>query len=168
MVTEGGMAAIPTASVRHHFAGLIGPRCERPRHHEPLGVVGPALCAVVAGAEPWTAAEAYGHAKHHRLARHPLARHLSPDLLARRTPWGSAAATRRIILVDGKTVPRGGPRGRGLAPRRPVSAWAAANHLSPSNPHCRRTLKAGWAGSTSGRLCSREDSSFFCNGPPTG
>src|SRR5438477_8027943 len=66
----GGMATEPAVSLQHHFADLIDPRGERSRRHELLDIVGIALCAVIAGAESWTAVEAYGHAKHDWLARH--------------------------------------------------------------------------------------------------
>jgi predicted transposase YbfD/YdcC len=144
------MATIPAVSLRHHFAALIDPRGERSRLHELLDVVGIALCAVIAGAESWTAVEAYGHAKHDWLARHfrlpngipshdtfrrvfclldPLAFQSSfADWIAALAESG--VGSRRNIPIDGKTVRRSGSRGRGLAPLHLVSAWAGANHLS--------------------------------------
>ena len=50
--------------LRHHFADLLDPRGERSRRHELLDIIGIAICAVISGAESWTAVEAYGHAKH--------------------------------------------------------------------------------------------------------
>jgi predicted transposase YbfD/YdcC len=144
------MATIPAVSLRHHFAALIDPRGERSRRHELLDVVGIALCAVIAGAESWTAVEAYGHAKHDWLARYfrlpngipshdtfrrvfclldPLAFQSSfADWIAALAESG--VGSRRNIPIDGKTVRRSGRRGRGLAPLHLVSAWAGANHLS--------------------------------------
>ena len=137
-------------SLKHHFAGLIDPRGQRSRLHELLDVVGIALCAVIAGAESWTAVEAYGHAKRDWLARHfrltngipshdtfrrvfclldPLSFQQSfADWIAALAESG--VATRRVIPIDGKTVRRSGRRGSGLAPLHLVSAWAGANHLS--------------------------------------
>jgi predicted transposase YbfD/YdcC len=144
------MATIPAVSLRHHFADLIDPRGERSRRHELLDVVGIALGAVIAGAESWTAVEAYGHAKRDWLARHfrlpngipshdtfrrvfclldPLAFQGSfADWIAALAECG--VGSRRTIPIDGKTVRRSGRRGRGLAPLHLVSAWAAANHVS--------------------------------------
>ncbi len=144
------MATIPTVALRHHFAGLIDPRGERSRRHELLDVIGIAPCAVIAGAESWTAVEAYGHAKRDWLARHfrrpngipshdtlrrvfclldPLAFQGSfTDRIAALADCG--VGSRRTIPIDGKTVRRSGRRGRGLAPLHLVSAWAGANHLS--------------------------------------
>ena len=62
------MAATPV-SLQHHFADLIDPRSERSCQHELLDIVGIALCAVISGAEAWTAIEAYGHAKRDWLAQ---------------------------------------------------------------------------------------------------
>jgi predicted transposase YbfD/YdcC len=150
VVTEGGMATIPTASLRHHFAGLIDPRGERSRRHELLDIVGIALCAVIAGAESWPAVAAYGRAKHDWLARHfrlpngipshdtfrrvfclldPLAFQGSfADWIAALAECG--VGSRRTIPIDGKTVRRSGRRGLGLAPLHLVSAWAGANHVT--------------------------------------
>ena len=51
------MAATPV-SLQHHFADWIDPRSERSCQHELLDIVGIALCAVISGAEAWTAIEA--------------------------------------------------------------------------------------------------------------
>jgi hypothetical protein len=58
------MANDEAISLRHHFADLPDPRGERSRRHELLDIIGIAICAVISGAESWTAVEAYGHAKH--------------------------------------------------------------------------------------------------------
>ena len=50
--------ATPPVSLLHHFADLIDLRCERSRQHELLDIIGIALCAVISGAEAWTAIEA--------------------------------------------------------------------------------------------------------------
>jgi predicted transposase YbfD/YdcC len=144
------MATIPAVSLRHHFADLIDPRGERSRRHELLDIIGIALCAVIAGAESWTAVEAYGHAKHDWLSRyfrlpngipsHDTFRRvfclLDPLVFQRSfADWIAALAecgvgSRRTIPIDGKTARRSGRRGRGLAPLHLVSAWAGANHVS--------------------------------------
>jgi hypothetical protein len=58
------MANDEAISLRHHFADLLDPRGERSRRHELLDIIGIAICAVISGAESWTAVAAYGHAKH--------------------------------------------------------------------------------------------------------
>jgi predicted transposase YbfD/YdcC len=144
------MATTSAVSLQHHFADLIDPRGERSRRHELLDVIGIALCAVIAGAESWTAVEAYGRAKHDWLARHfrlpnGIPSHdtfrrvfclLDPQAFQRSfADWVAALAdcgigTRRLIPIDGKTARRSGRRRSGLAPLHLVSAWAGANHVS--------------------------------------
>jgi predicted transposase YbfD/YdcC len=143
------MATTPV-SLQQHFADLIDPRSERSRQHELLDIIGIALCAVISGAEAWTAIEAYGHAKRDWLAQffrlpngipsHDTFRRvfclLDPEAFQRSfADWVAALAecgvgSRRAIPIDGKTVRRSGRRGRGLAPLHLVSAWAGANHVS--------------------------------------
>jgi predicted transposase YbfD/YdcC len=137
-------------SLQHHFADLIDPRGERSRRHELLDIIGIAICAVISGAESWTAVEAYGRAKQDWLARffrlpnsipsHDTIRRvfclLDPLAFQRSfADWIAALAacgvgSRRTIPIDGKTARRSGCRGRGLAPLHLVSAWASANHVS--------------------------------------
>ena len=143
------MAATPV-SLQHHFADLIDPRSERSCQHELLDIVGIALCAVISGAEAWTAIEAYGHAKRDWLAQffrlpngipsHDTFRRvfclLDPEAFQRSfADWIAALAAcgvgdRRLVPIDGKTVRRSGRRGLGLTPLHLVSAWAGANHVS--------------------------------------
>ena len=140
----------PPVSLQHHFADLIDPRGERTRRHELLDIVGIAPCAVISGAEAWTAIEAYGHSKHDWLAQffrlpngipsHDTFRRvfclLDPEAFQRSfADWIAALAAcgvgdRRLVPIDGKTVRRSGRRGRGLGPLHLVSAWAGANHVS--------------------------------------
>lgn len=144
------MATTTPVSLHHHFADLIDPRVERSRRHELLDIIGIAICAVISGAESWTAVEAYGYAKQDWLARflrlpngipsHDTFRRvfclLDPEAFQRSFADGIAALaacgveSRRPIPIDGKTVRRSGRRGRGLAPLHLVSAWAGANHVS--------------------------------------
>jgi predicted transposase YbfD/YdcC len=144
------MATTPTVSLQHHFADLIDPRGERSRRHELLDIIGITICAVISGAESWTAIEAYGHAQHDWLRRwfdlpngipsHDTFRRvfclLDPEAFQRSfADWIAAVAacgvgTRRTVPIDGKTVRRSGRRGRGLAPLHLVSAWAGANHIT--------------------------------------
>jgi predicted transposase YbfD/YdcC len=143
------MAATPV-SLQHHFADWIDPRSERSCQHELLDIVGIALCAVISGAEAWTAIEAYGHAKRDWLAQffrlpngipsHDTFRRvfclLDPEAFQRSfADWIAALAAcgvgdRRLVPIDGKTVRRSGRRGLGLTPLHLVSAWAGANHVS--------------------------------------
>lgn len=144
------MADTGAVSLRHHFADLLDPRSEHSRRHELLDIIGIALCAVVSGAESWTAVEAYGRAKHGWLTNflalpngipsHDTFRRvfclLDPEAFQRSfADWVAALADRnvgslRIIPIDGKTARRSGRRRRGLAPLHLVSAWAGANHVS--------------------------------------
>src|SRR3954447_19349786 len=144
------MANDEAISLRHHFADLLDPRGEHSRRHELLDIIGIAICAVISGAESWTAVEAYGRAKHdwltHFLAlpngipSHDTFRRvfclLDPEAFQRSfADWVTAmaecgAGTRRLIPIDGKTARRSGRRGAGSAPLHLVSAWAGANHVT--------------------------------------
>src|SRR4051812_36394627 len=144
------MATTSAVSLQHHFADLLDPRGEHSRRHELLDIIGIAICAVISGAESWTAVEAYGRAKHdwltHFLAlpngipSHDTFRRvfclLDPEAFQRSfADWVTAMAGRgagslRIIPIDGKAARRSGRRRRGLAPLHLVTAWAGANHVS--------------------------------------
>src|SRR3954451_1756061 len=144
------MANDEAISLRHHFADLLDPRGERSRRHELLDIIGIAICAVISGAEAWTAVEAYAHAKHdwlqtflalpNGIPSHDTFRRvfclLDPQAFQRSfAEWVAALAetgmgTRRTIPIDGKTARRSGRRKSGLAPLHLVSAWAGANHVS--------------------------------------
>ena len=144
------MANDEAISLRHHFADLLDPRGKRSRRHELLDIIGIAICAVISGAESWTAVEAYGHAKHdwlkallalpNGIPSHDTFRRvfclLEPEAFQRSfAGWVAAMADRgagtlRVIPVDGKTARRSGRRRSGLAPLHLVTAWASANHVS--------------------------------------
>src|SRR3954470_13576664 len=144
------MANDEAISLRHHFADLLDPRGERSRRHELLDIIGIAICAVISGAESWTAVEAYGHAKHdwlksllalpNGIPSHDTFRRffslLDPEAFQRSfADWVAAMAARgagtlRVIPIDGKTARRSGRRRSGLAPLHLVTAWASANHVS--------------------------------------
>ena len=49
------MATTPAVSLQQHFADLSDPRGERSRRHELRDIIGITICAVIAGAESWTA-----------------------------------------------------------------------------------------------------------------
>src|SRR3954453_181036 len=83
------MANDEAISLRHHFAALLDPRGERSRRHELLDIIGIAICAVISGAESWTAVEAYGHAKLDWLA----------SLLARPDGIPARGAFRRVLCL---------------------------------------------------------------------
>jgi predicted transposase YbfD/YdcC len=144
------MATTPTGSLQHHFADLTDPRGERCRQHDLLDIIGIAICAVISGAESWTAIAAYGRAKQDWLKRwfrlpngipsHDTFRRvfclLDPQEFQRSfADWIAALAwsgvgTRHTIPIDGKAVRRSGRRGRGLAALHLVSAWAGVNQVS--------------------------------------
>ena len=144
------MVTTPSVSLQQHFADLSDPRGERSRRHELLDIIGITICAVIAGAESWTAIAEYGRAKQDWLARsfrlpngipaHDTFRRvfclLDPEMFQRSfAAWIAALAdcgvgARRTIPIDGKTARRSGRRGRGLAPLHLVSAWAGANHVT--------------------------------------
>ena len=106
------MAYDEAISLRHHFADLIDPRGERSRRHELLDIIGIAICAVISGAESWTAVEAYGHAKHDWL---PSRCSPCPTASPRTTPSAGSSAC---------STPR---RSSGASPtgsrRWPTAAW---------------------------------------------
>lgn len=144
------MALANPVSFPHHFADLIDPRVEHSRQHELLDIIGIALCAVISGAEGWTAMETYGRSKEdwlrgffrlpNGIPSHDTFRRvfclLDPEEFQRGfASWTAALAahepgTRRHIPIDGKTARRSGRRGQGLAALHLVSAWASANHVT--------------------------------------
>src|SRR3954451_25125031 len=144
------MAPTTPVSLLHHFDHLSDPRTERCRRHELLDIIGIAICAVISGAESWTAVEAYGHAKHdwlksllalpNGIASHDTFRRvfclLDPEAFQRSfADWVAAMADRgagtlRVIPIDANTARRSG-RGRGgLAHLHLVTACVNANHVS--------------------------------------
>jgi predicted transposase YbfD/YdcC len=130
-----------------HFADLIDPRSEPSGPRELLDLIGIALRAVLSGAAASTAIAASGHAQHDWLApffrwtngipardtRRRVVCRLDPEAFPQRCAEGIAAwatcgvGDRRLVPIDGKTVRRGGRRGRGLGPPHRVSAWAGAH-----------------------------------------
>ena len=128
------MPPTPPVSLLHHFADLSDPRTDRCRRHELLDIIGIALCAVIAGADPWIAVEAYGHAKKEWLAQYFRLPNGIPShdtfgrVFARLHPqrfregflsWTRAVAQLTqgtLISLDGKTVKASFDRATASAP----------------------------------------------------
>jgi len=47
-----------------HFSSLPDPRLERKKRHPLVDIIGLSICAVICGAEEWTAIEEFGHSTH--------------------------------------------------------------------------------------------------------
>jgi predicted transposase YbfD/YdcC len=128
-----------------HFSDLSDPRIDRTKRHSLLDIIGLSICAVICGADGWTAIEEYGHAKQTWLKqflelpngipsddtlRRVFAR-LSPTQFQQRfLSWVHAISARtagQVVAIDGKTLRRSYDRGANKAPIHMISAWAWAN-----------------------------------------
>ena len=140
------MPAQPT-SISAHFAELPDPRVERTKEHRLVDILAIGLCAVICGADGWTAMETFGCAQEswlrtflalpsgipsHDTFRRVFGRS-DPDAFGRCfVAWVQAVApeTRQhLVAVDGKTLRGSHDRPNGRAPLHLVSAWAAASGL---------------------------------------
>ena len=139
------MASLP--SFAKVFADLDEPRTPHLVRHKLADLLLLALCATIAGAESFTAIEAFGHAKRSWLAqRVDLSRGVpSHDTLgrlfaaldprafeARFVEWMALVHTRtngEVVALDGKTLRRSYDSASETAALQMVSAFACANHL---------------------------------------
>jgi predicted transposase YbfD/YdcC len=130
-----------------HFTNLPDPRIDRTKRHKLIDIVGVSICAVVCGAEGWTAIEEYGHAKQGWLRQFFELPHgipsddtfrrvftrLSPTQLQDRfMGWIQSLSIHtvgQVIAIDGKTVRRSYDRGGNKGAIHMISAWASANRV---------------------------------------
>lgn len=138
---------VPSVSLFTHFSDLPDPRIERTKRHKLIDIVGITICAVICGAEGWTAIEEYGQAKEawlreffelpHGIPSDDTFRRvltcLSPTAFQDRfVDWVKAISAQtagRVVAIDGKTVRRSYDRRDNKAAIHMISAWASADHL---------------------------------------
>ncbi|HEX9759361.1 MAG TPA: ISAs1 family transposase [Candidatus Acidoferrales bacterium] len=133
--------------IPEHFAGLQDPREARGRRHVWGDMLAMALCAVICGAEEWSAMEAFALAKHEWSGTFLALPHGIPSedtfarVLAALDPeafercfaaWIAALAGSskgKLIAIDGKTLRRSADRANRKAAIHMVSAWVSASGL---------------------------------------
>jgi predicted transposase YbfD/YdcC len=134
-------------TIAEHFATITDPRVERTRQHLLIDILSISLCAVISGADGFSAIAEYGRAKQAWLSTFLELPSGIPShdtfgrVLARLDPkafqqcflnWIAAIAevTRGgLIALDGKTLRRSLDRASGKRAIHMVSAWASANRL---------------------------------------
>jgi len=128
------------------FSNIPDPRVNRTKHHPLINIITIAICAVLSGADTWTAVEAFGHAKkawlegfldlkagipsHDTFGR--VFSQIDPEAFqAAFADWTRAisGAIEGIIAIDGKTLRHSYDRATGKGAIVMVSAWAEQNHL---------------------------------------
>jgi predicted transposase YbfD/YdcC len=133
--------------IMEHFADLPDPRQANGRRHLLSDIVTISICAVICGAEEWSALEEFGQAKEPWFRKFLRLPHgipsadtfarvfaaLDPEAFERcfiswiNTLAGSAKG--KLIPIDGKTLRHSFDRANGKAPIHMVSAWGSANRL---------------------------------------
>ena len=121
---------------------------ERRKEHPLIDIIGLTVCAVICGADGFTAIEAYGKAKRDWLGRFLRLPNGIPShdtigsVLARIDPEEFEASLRgwiqtifdktdgEVIAIDGKTLRRSYDAASNKAAIHMVSAWASKNHLT--------------------------------------
>ena len=134
-------------SVIDCFADLEDPRIEGRTKHLLIDIVVIAVCAVVCGAETWTAISAFGHAKYEWLrtllklpngnpSDQTFARVFSLipvesflDCFIEWVDWNGLKKPQEIVAIDGKTVRRSHHRRLGKKAIHLVNAFATENGL---------------------------------------
>jgi predicted transposase YbfD/YdcC len=133
--------------ILEHFAGLPDPRQASGRRHLLGDIVAISICAVICGAEEWSAFEEFGLAKEpwfrkflalpHGIPSEDTFRRvyaaLDPDAFERCfAAWIAALAGSskgKLIAIDGKSLRHSFDRASAKASIHMVSAWGAANGL---------------------------------------
>ena len=133
--------------ILEHFAELEDPREASGRRHVLGDILAMALCAVICGAEEWSAMEEFALAKHEWSGTFLALPHGIPSedtfarVLAALDPeafercfaaWIAALAGSskgKLIAIDGKTLRRSADRANRKAAIHMVSAWVSANGL---------------------------------------
>jgi len=144
-----GQISPTSSSVRfmEYFATLPDPRVERTKRHLLVDILGISICAVVCGAEGWTAIETYGQAKQAWLRQffelpngipsddtfRRVWSRLSPTCFQERfVRWVQAISRQtrgQVVAIDGKTLRHSYDRSTDRAAIHMISAWAQANRL---------------------------------------
>jgi predicted transposase YbfD/YdcC len=138
--------AEPTLAFAEYFADLPDPRIDRTKKHLLIDILAIALCATIAGADPFEEVERFGKAKEGWLRRflalpngipsHDTFNRVFAALDPRRfaecvTSWLAAvcvATGLKHVAIDGKSA-RSAPRATFSGRLHLVSAWASENRL---------------------------------------
>jgi predicted transposase YbfD/YdcC len=130
-----------------HFSSLSDPRVERTKRHLLVDIIGLSICAVICGADEWTAIEEFGQSKEAWLRQFfALPNGIPSDSTIRRvflrlSPTAFQACFRtwihavmqqtagHILPIDGKTLRGSYDSTNAKAALHMVSAWASNNHL---------------------------------------
>lgn len=136
-----------TITIADCFADVEDPRIERTKRHELVDIITLAVCAVICGADGWTAIEKFGHAKqawletflalpggipsHDTLGR--VFARLDPEVFQscflRWVQTVHQVTGGQVIAIDGKCLRRSHDQLLGKEAIHMVSAWATVNHL---------------------------------------
>ena len=140
------MEETPAGSIIEHFSDTDDPRREN-RRHLLIDIIVIAICAVICGADDWSAVQEFGEAKYDWLKgflelphgipcdetfRRVFARLDADQFQERFIAWVRAVfeiTEGQVIPIDGKTLRRSHDRAAGKKAIHIVSAWASKNHL---------------------------------------
>jgi predicted transposase YbfD/YdcC len=140
--------ASPVHDLAAHFAVMKDPRKAKGKQHRLRDIMLLTICAVICGADSFTAIEAFGQAKQRWLGQfldleHGIPSHdtigrvfagIDPEAFEECfLTWVEAACEAtdgEVIAIDGKTLRRSHDRHAGKAALHLVSAWATANGLA--------------------------------------
>ena len=138
----------PVHDLAAHFAVMKDPRKAKGKQHRLRDIMMLTICAVICGADSFTAIEAFGQAKQRWLGQfldleHGIPSHdtigrvfagIDPEAFEECfLTWVEAACEAtdgEVIAIDGKTLRRSYDRHAGKAALHMVSAWATANGLA--------------------------------------
>ena len=145
---ERPTGASPVHDLAAHFAVMKDPRKAKGKQHRLRDIMTLTICAVICGADSFTAIEAFGQAKQRWLRQfldleHGIPSHdtigrvfadLDPEAFEECfLAWVEAACEAtdgEVIAIDGKTLRRSHDRHAGKAALHMVSAWATADGLA--------------------------------------
>ena len=145
---ERSTGASPLHDLAAHFGVLKDPRKAKGKQHRLRDIMTLTICAVICGADSFTAIEAFGQAKQRWLGQfldleHGIPSHdtigrvfagIDPEAFEECfLTWVEAACEAtdgEVIAIDGKTLRRSYDRHAGKAALHMVSAWATANGLA--------------------------------------
>lgn len=141
------MPATKTATITEYFTGVEDPRIDRTRDHNLLDIIVIAICAVICGADGWTAVEKFGKAKQEwfetflELPNGIPSHDTFGRVFARIDPqqfqmgfllWIQAAqdiTEGQVIALDGKCLRQSYDTWHSKAAIHMISAWATENKL---------------------------------------
>jgi len=134
------------SSIQDSFSIIKDPRLERKKLHSLKDILMLTVCAMLSGAEGYTAIEEFGHNKKqwlktflslkngipsHDCIRYVLTRLPPEQLQLAFVQWVNSIKDKipEVIAIDGKTSKGSQNKSKGLAGLHMVSAWATSNKL---------------------------------------